>query len=100
MAGNHALLDQTPAETVQDMTSTMETMAEQGDWDRVEEIAIRLRTAIMQVPEYERRSLLIAARHSTEKVHAAAAHARGKITGKLSAIRRGRDAAKAYGSSY
>ena len=53
-----------------------------------------------QVPEYERRSLLLAVRHSTEKVRAAAEKARDRVTDKLSALRRGRDAAEAYKSTY
>jgi hypothetical protein len=100
MAGNHAILDQTPAEIVQDMAETMESMASEGDWERVEDIAVRLRAAVMQVPEHERRSLLLAVRHSTDKVHAAAESARHEITGKLSGIRRGRDATRAYKATY
>jgi hypothetical protein len=100
MAGNHALQEQSPAEIVQEMATAMEAMAMQDDWERVEDIAVRLRAAVMQVPEYERRSLLLAVRHSTGKVHAAAEKARDKVTDKLSALRRGRDAAEAYKSTY
>ena len=100
MAGNHAIQEQSPAEAVQEMAEAMEAMAMQGEWERVEDFAVRLRGAVMQVPEHERRSLLLAVRHITEKVHAAAENAREEVTDKLSSIRRGRDAAKAYESTY
>ena len=100
MAGNHAVKDQSPAETVREMAETMEAMAMQGEWEQVEDIAVRLRAAVMQVPEYERRSLLLAVRHITEKVHAAAESARDRVTDKISSIRRGRDATEAYKTPY
>ena len=100
MAGQQAFTEQSPVETVEALAESMEAMAEQGEWERVEDIAVRLRAAVMQVPEYERRSLLLAVRHRTEKVHAAAQAARDKVTAKISELRRGRDAAKAYESAY
>lgn len=92
--------DQTPAESVLEMAGTMEACAEDGDWDRVEEIVVRLRAAVMRVPEAERGACLRAARQSTEAVREKARCARGEVTDKLSEIRRGRDAAKAYGNPY
>ncbi len=100
MVSSRATIDQTPVETVLDMATTMEACAEGGDWDRVEEITVRLRAAVMRVPEPERRACLRAAQRSTDKVQDLAKSARHEVTGKLSEIRRGRDAAKAYGSTY
>lgn len=105
MVASQAAMEQsrtggTPAEIVLEMAASMEASAEHGEWDRVEEIAQRLRSAVMQVPEADRRGSLLAAQRSTEKVQALADSARHDVTGKLSDIRRGRDAAKAYGSAY
>jgi translation initiation factor 2B subunit (eIF-2B alpha/beta/delta family) len=93
-------MDQASAEIVLEMASCMEESAEQGDWDRVEEISHQLKAAIMRVPETQRFAPLQAARRSLERVHARAESARLDVTGKLSKVRRGRDAAKAYGTTY
>ena len=100
MVASRSTMDQTPAETVLEMVTTMETCADDGDWDRVEEISVRLRAAVMRVPEAERRACLRAAQQGTEKIQQRAKSAREDVTEKLSEIRRGRDAAKAYGSTY
>ena len=93
-------MEHTSSESVLEMVTTMETFADEGDWDRVEEISVRLRTAIMRVPQSERRACLRAAQRGTDKVRQRAKSARDDVTEKLSEIRRGRDAAKAYGGAY
>jgi hypothetical protein len=93
-------MDQTPAEIVLEIAANMEAFAEQGDWEHVEEFAEKLRFAVMQVPARHRRNSLHAAQRAIGHIQAAAAKARHGVTGKLSDIRRGRDAAKAYGSTY
>jgi len=85
----------TPAE----LTASMEAHAGHGDWERVEEVAAKLRAAVMQVPEDQRREVIIAVQRSMEKVLTQAQDARADVTGKLAAIRRGRDATAAYGSA-
>ena len=89
-----------PAIAVAELAASMEECADQEDWDRVEELAHDLRNAVLEVPEANRRGALLAARRSTDKVREKARTARLDVTGKLSEIRRGRDAAKAYGSTY
>ena len=73
-----------------EMTDSMAAHAADGDWERVEEIAIKLRAAIMQVPEHDRRRAILSAARSLENVQDMARQARHTLAGKLSAIRRGR----------
>ncbi len=100
MVASHAVMQKTPAETVLEVAANMEAFAEQGEWERVEEMAEKLRAAILQVPEAKRRSSLHAAQRAIGHIQVAAVAARHDVTGKLSEIRRGRDAAKAYSSTY
>ena len=100
MVDGHSPMEHSPTETVLEMVTSMETCADEGDWERVEEISVRLRVEIMRVPETERRACLRAAQRGTDKVQQRAKSARDGVTEKLSEIRRGRDAAKAYGGAY
>lgn len=96
MVASHAEMQQTPGGVASEMTASMEAHAASGEWERVEEIAVKLRTAIMQVPEHERRDTVLAVRRSMDKVQTLAQNARNDVTGKLSAIRLGKDATAAY----
>ena len=82
-----------------EITDSIEVHAAAGDWERVEELAIKLRTAVMQVPEHDRKQAILAAARCLESVQAAAQEAKDAVTGKLSAIRRGKDAARAYAAA-
>ena len=94
MVASQAAIQQTL--TTAEMTATMEAHAASGDWERVEEFLVKLRAAVLEVPERERRDTVLAIQRSLEKVQGLAQSARADVTGKLSQIRLGRDAAKAY----
>lgn len=96
MVASHAVMEQGPRGVVMEMTATMESFAASGDWERVEEIAIRLKHAVMAVPEEQRREALFEAQRGMDQVRALALEAKSEVTGKLSAIRRGEDARRAY----
>ena len=96
MAAKHALAPQSPESVVREMAEHMKKMAAAGDWAEVENIAIRLRSAVMDVPEGERRGLLMAVKSCCEKVAQEAEVARQDVSGRMSAIRRGKVATKAY----
>ncbi|MDJ0939402.1 MAG: hypothetical protein QNJ00_06535 [Woeseiaceae bacterium] len=96
MAASQSVMADTPETIVREMAQHMETCAAAGDWSEVENIAIRLRSAVMNVPESERRALLLLLQQSTENVTALAEAARRDVTGRMSAIRRGQAAQKAY----
>ena len=93
-------IDQAPVDAALETTAKLERSAEQGNWDRVEELSQRLRHIVAGVPEQDRRRVLLAAQQSMAKAQQLAAAARNHVTEKLSKIRRGRDAAKAYGNAY
>ena len=96
MVASHAAMQDTPQSVVLEMSEHMETLAAAGDWAEVENLAVRLRAAVMRVPEAERRSILIAVQQSAERVAETARSAREDVTGRISAIRRGQAATKAY----
>ena len=99
MVASQQAIQAGPSGITAEMTESMEAHAAAGDWERVEEIAIKLRVAVMQVPEQDRRSAILAAARSLEKVQALARETRDAVTGKLSAIRRGQDATRAYSAT-
>lgn len=96
MVATQAALQHTPEAVVREMSASMETHAAAGDWERVEEIAARIKTAIVQVPEHERHDVILSVQRSMERVQSLAQESREEVATKLSAIRRGKDAAKAY----
>ena len=96
MVASQTVLEEKPASVVLSLTAEMETLAAAGEWERIEDIAVRLRAAVMNVPDTERRPLLLAVQRSTENVAADAQKARETVTGKLSELRRGQVAKKAY----
>jgi len=84
-------------EHVADLVARMEASASAGDWSRVEALAVRLRSAVLDLPAAERESIL-AAQRSTDYVQAVATAARRDVAERLSSVRRGRVAARAYGT--
>lgn len=98
MVASQALMTESSESVVLEMSEHMEALAAKGDWSEVEILAARLRGAVLNVPEAERRSVLRVVQRATEKVAAEAEHARSDVTGKLSALRRGQVATKAYES--
>ena len=79
--------------------SDMEAFAERQEWDHVEDTAAKLRHALLQVPEQERRDAVLQVRRALERIREQAQQARDEVTDRLSAVRRGRDAARAYGTA-
>ena len=98
MVASRAEMRETPEMVVQEMSAHMEALAADGEWAEVEHLAVRLRAAVMNVPEDERQALLLVAQLSTERVAAAAENARHEVSGRISAIRRGQKATRAYAS--
>lgn len=96
MAANQATLKQTPDEIVAEMSASLSVFASEGEWDRVEEIIVRLRSAVMLVPEDRRVDAIMLASQSIDEVEMSAGTARREVTTKLAAIRRGETAKKAY----
>ena len=99
MVANRATAEVCPGGMAREMAKNMEELASNGQWKGVEHIAVRLRSAVLEVPEDERREVMEFVSYCLERVRTQALSSRGEVTGKLSEIRRGRDAARAYGGS-
>jgi len=96
MVASQAVLAESPAQVALALVEQMEAFAETGEWDHIEDVAIRLRGAVMDIPETERGPVLIAAQRGIEKVEAEAHKARRAITGEMHELRKGQAARKAY----
>jgi len=96
MAANQAAVAQSAASIALEMSEHIETLAAAGDWDEVEDIVVRLRSAVMNVPESERYAVIHAVQSSLEKVADRAKSARQDVTVKVTELRRGQAAKKAY----
>ena len=96
MVAKSAVMPQSPDTVVLEMESSMQEYASVGDWEKVGELALRIQSAIMQVPERRRGDAILAARSSMEQVRSLARNARNDVASQLFAIRRGKEATKAY----
>ncbi len=96
MVASQAVLAESPAHVALELLAQMEALAEAGEWEHIEDVAIRLRGAVMDIPESERGPVLVAAQGCIEKVAADARTARRNITGEMHEIRKGQAAKKAY----
>ena len=97
MPASQPLIQQSPRDTALDMAAEMLKLAERGDWEQLETVAVMLRSAIVKVPEGERMETAIAVQATTERVRELAEHSRSDVMSRLKAIRRGQSAARAYG---
>lgn len=98
MVASQAVMTETPESVVLEMSEHMQALAAEGEWADVENLAARLRGAVLNVPESVRRPLLAVVMRATEKVALEAESARSDVASKLSALRRGQIATKAYES--
>lgn len=96
MAATSAALREDPGAEALEMVEQMRALADAGDWVEVESLAVRLRGAVMQVPEARRRDVLVAVQRATKEIADKAEEARSDVTDRLSALRLGQRAAKAY----
>lgn len=97
MVASQAVMTETPESVVREMSEHMEMLADAGDWLEVESLVVRLRSALLNVPEAERHILLQLVRRSTDRIAMQANTAKKDVTGRISSIRRGREATEAYG---
>ncbi len=99
MVASRAELQGGDTAAIAEMLSAMEAFAEREEWDQVEDSAAKLRHALLQVPEHERRDAVLQVRRALERIREQAQQARDDVAGRLSALRRGRDATRAYGTA-
>ncbi|MEO1201588.1 MAG: hypothetical protein AAFX10_02695 [Pseudomonadota bacterium] len=92
-------MSESPGTVVREMSEYIEALLGEGDWSEVEDMLVRLRGALLNVPEAERRELLVVAQQSTDRVAAEAEKAREALASRLSTLKRGRRARTAYENS-
>ena len=97
MHASQPLIQQSPRDTALDMADEMLKLAERGDWEQLENVTVMLRSAIVRVPEDQRVQTVVAVQAVTRRVRELAEHSRGDVMSRLKAIRRGQNAARAYG---
>ncbi|HNP34434.1 MAG TPA: hypothetical protein PKK10_01165 [Woeseiaceae bacterium] len=85
-----------PENVVLEMSEHMTTLAQAGDWEEIERLAIRLRSVFTNVPEGHRRGLVDALQHRLATVTQEARKAHKDVSRELGQLRRGQVAAKAY----
>lgn len=85
-----------PEGAVRGLLGRLEEQAAAGNWTEVENLIARLRGALLDVPEKDRRALIIDVQRVTEDVTRIALEARDDLTTKITTLRRGQAAAKAY----
>ncbi len=96
MAAGSAERTQTPETIVREMSEHLEELAAAGEWQDVERLIGQLHSVLLSVPEYERRPLVVVVQRSVEAVGENVRAARDDVAGRISTLRRGQRAAKAY----
>ncbi len=96
MAAGSAERTQTPEMIVREMAAHLEDLASAGEWKDVERLMGQLHSALLSVPEYERRPLVLVVQRSVDAVAESVRAARDDVGGRISTLRRGQRAAKAY----
>lgn len=99
MVASQAAMQERPDAVVLEIAASMERHADAGEWELVEELAVRIRSAIMDVPEDQRRDVVLIVQRRLQHVNDMADKHRGDIADRLSVIRRGRHAARAYANA-
>lgn len=96
MAARNPLGRDNPADVVFEILERLQRLSSNGDWDDVESLAKKLERVILDVPEAERRQVLVRVIEATDRLTAAARRAQRDVGGRLQALRRGQAATRAY----
>jgi len=98
MVANPAEIERSAEFEALEMIALIERVAEQGEWERAEKLTSQLRLAIVEIPGEQQRAEIAQRAHKVlERVQTVALTSRVEVLEKLSEIRRGRDAQRAYG---
>ncbi len=97
MRSNHASSETDFDTQALELVARMEVLAANGDWRGTENLAQHIKSLVLDIPETERKGVLRAFARGLERVQTLALSSRNEVTEKLSEIRRGRVATRAYG---
>ncbi|NNC76706.1 MAG: flagellar protein FliT [Woeseiaceae bacterium] len=96
MAENAQAILVSPEDLALQLSAQMAELAEAGEWDDVEKLAVQMQRAVPRIPEANRRKVIRELQRITEQVAAQATSAQQNVTGKLKELRRGQAATEAY----
>ena len=94
-----AAAESTPQERALAMLTLLESAAADEEWERAETIASKIRSAVLEVSDAERRAVVDRVLGVVQRVQTMALASRGDVVARLSEIRRGRLAQQVYGQS-
>ena len=97
MAANQASVNASPADHAMDIVARMEALADSGEWSRIEQLAARLCSVLLDIPDKERQAAIVRISPCFERLQIKVLVSRGEVAEKLSDIRRGQVATRAYG---
>jgi len=97
MLANQVTIELRPADLAIETVARMEALATRGDWSDVEQLTVRLRHTVLEVPESERQAVIVTIGHCLDRLQTKVLESRGEVSEKLTDIRRGRAANIAYG---
>lgn len=97
MAVNQSTISTKPEDVMRELMDRIDTLAASGEWGRIERLAIKVRSIVMQIPPAEREAAILQMGHCLDRVQSKAFASRVELKDKLSDLRRGRVATAAYG---
>jgi len=97
MVANHTAMEASPSAGALELIARIEALVANGEWSRTERLVEQIKTIVLELPDDERQQVLMAFTHCLDRVQSLALASRNDVTEKLSEVRRGRLATRAYG---
>lgn len=79
-----------------ELATLMENAAARQEWARAEKLALQVRNALLRVPEPDRAAVASELSQVVDRIRTSALTSRAEVIARLSEIRRGRVAQRAY----
>ncbi len=96
MLANRAEIESGPQREAHELVALMEGAVARQEWERAEKLAVQVKSALLRIPESERAAAVMALSQVFERVKTSALSSRAEVLARLSEIRRGRVAQRAY----
>ena len=100
MVASRDSMAQSAEAELRQITDEMTSMAAGEEWHQVEVLAAKLENVVLRLPVAKRRTALLELRLTIEKLATEAQSARRDVADRLSTLRRGQNAAKAYEATH
>ncbi len=96
MDASDASTEHNDVEEILMMASRLEAQAHSAEWERVEKLAVRIKSSVMKISEHDRGKAVAAVLQSLARVQTLVLVSRHDLSDKLAEIQRGRVAVRAY----